>query len=322
MKIGVIQTEKGPSLAAIFGEEWVSVPAALKALGEPPVNEMAQFIETYCDTVVELNEKIRGLVTSGAAKDYTYPLADATFLPPLPAVPKLFTARGNSAVFTRVIKSNVCKQPVMEQRYNFNLVGHNHKMVVREGFKGTGWNYEMIAVMGKPCHGVPEEQVEEYIFGYTNMLDHGGGYYGPFDEKWDAPEEEKWTMPEADKVFADYAFAGCYNGNTQVPTPIGPYITTKDEVGDPHDQMLEERESGRLVSLGSGKAVVFTINEMVSYASGFMTLRPGDMLSTASITYDGYPSPDGKYPENAYLQVKTQKLGTLRLCIQDDRKEN
>lgn len=311
MKIGIIQTEKGPSLAAIYGENWVSVPNALEALGEQPVNEMASFIETYCDTVVQLNERIRELVSGG--KIAVQSLADAKFLPPLPAVPKLFTARGNSAVHTRVGKSRLCRQPVMEQRYNFNLVGHKHTMVVRDGFKGTGWNYEMIVVMGKPCHGVPEDQVENYIFGYTNMLDHGGGYEGPFSQDWNMPAEEK--------IFADYAYAGCYNGNTQVPTPIGPYITTKDEVGDPHDQLLEERESGRLVSLGSGKAVIFTLNEMVAYASGYMTLRPGDMLSTASITYDGYPSPDGKYPENAYLQVKTQKLGTLRLCIRDERKE-
>ena len=322
MKIGIVQTESGPSLAAIYGESWVSVPKALEALGEKPINEMSAFIEAYCDTVVELNKKIQNLFETGAAGDYTYPLAGAKLLPPLPAVPKLFTARGNSAVFTRVCKSPVCKQPVMEQRYNFNLVGHNHTMVVKDGFKGTGWNYEMIAVMGKPCHGVTEEDVENYIFGYTNMLDHGGGYYGPFDKECNIPDEEKWVMPEEEKVFCDYAYQGCYNGNTQVPTPIGPYITTKDEVGDPHDQLLEERESGRLVSLGSGKAVIFTINEMVAYTSGFMTLRPGDMLSTASITYDGYPSPTGKYPENAYLQVRTQKLGTLRLCIRDERKEN
>lgn len=315
MKIGIIQTQEGPSLAAVYGESWVSVPKALEALGEAPVNEMAAFIETYCDSVVELNKKINALVENGQAKEYTYPLDGAQFLPPLPAVPKLFTARGNSAVFTRVIKSPVCKQPVMEQRYNFNLVGHEHTMVVHDGFTGTGWNYEMVVVMGKPCHGVTEENVEQYVFGYTNMLDHGGGYEGPFGK------DREWGMPDEDKVFADFAYQGCYNGNTQVPTPIGPYITTKDEVGDPHDQLLEERESGRLVSLGSGKAVVFTINEMVAYTSGFMTLRPGDMLSTASITYDGYPSKPGKYPDNAYIQVKTEKLGSLRLCIRDERKE-
>ena len=313
MKIGMIQTEQGPNLAAFYGEIWVSVPKALEALGEKPVNEMATFIETYCDTVVELNKKIYALVENGKAKDYTYPVAGAAFLPPLPSVPKLFTARGNSAVHTRVGRGHICKQPVMEQRYNFNLVGHKHTMVVRDGFTGTGWNYEMVVVIGKPCHTVSEENVEDYIFGYTNMLDHGGGYASPFSDEWNMPNEEK--------VFADYAYAGCYNGNTQVPTPIGPYITTKDEVGDPHDQLLEERESGRLVSLGSGKAVNFTINEMVAYTSGFMTLRPGDMLSTASITYDGYPSRPWKYPENAYIQAKTEKLGTLRLCIRDERKE-
>ena len=315
MKIGIIQTPDGPSLAAIYGDSWVSVPKALEALGEKPVNEMAAFIETYCDTVVSLNEKIRTLAEEGKAE--YHPLAEVQFLPPLPATPKLLTARGNSAVFTRVIKSPVCKQPVMEQRYNFNLVGHLATSVVRDGFKGTGWNYEMVVVMGKPCHGVTQENVEDYIFGYTNMLDHGGGYHSPFDKEADG----KWAMDDADKVFADYAYQGCYNGNTQVPTPIGPYITTKDEVGDPHDQMLEERESGRLVSLGSGKAVVFTIPEMVAYTSGFMTLHPGDMLSTASITYDGYPSYPHKYPENAYIQVKTEKLGALRLWIRDERKE-
>ena len=44
MKIGIIQTEKGPSLASIYGERWVSIPAALEALGEKPINEMAEFI--------------------------------------------------------------------------------------------------------------------------------------------------------------------------------------------------------------------------------------------------------------------------------------
>jgi 2-keto-4-pentenoate hydratase/2-oxohepta-3-ene-1,7-dioic acid hydratase in catechol pathway len=92
-------------------------------------------------------------------------------------------------------------------------------------------------------------------------------------------------------------------------------------VGDPHDQLLEERESGRLVSLGSAKAVNFTLNEMMAYASGFMTLRAGDMLSSASITFDGYPSRPWKYPKNAYIQAKTDKLGTLRLCIEDEREE-
>lgn len=313
MKIGIINTPGGPSLAAIYGEDWVSIPKALEVLGEKPVNEMAEFIETYSDTVVELNKKIYALAETGKAQ--RHPLAGAEFLPPLPAVPTFFTARGNSALHTRIKQRPVCKQPVMEQRYNFNLAGHMTEYVVKDGFKGYGWNYEMVVVMGKPCHGVTQENAEDYIFGYTNMLEFAGGSGNPFFNGG------RWDMPDEERVFADWAYGDCYNGNTQTPTPIGPYITTKDEVGDPHDQLFEERENGRLVSLASAKAVTFTVNEMVAYASDFMTLWPGDMLSTASITYDAYPSAPGRYPENAYVQVKTDKLGTLRLNIRDERKE-
>ena len=92
-------------------------------------------------------------------------------------------------------------------------------------------------------------------------------------------------------------------------------------MGDPHDQLFEERENGRLISYASAQAVTFTINEMVAYFSGFMTMWPGDMASTASITYDAYQSYPGPWPENAYVQVKTEKLGTLRVRIREERKE-
>ena len=71
--------------------------------------------------------------------------------------------------------------------------------------------------------------------------------------------------------------------------------------------------------MASAKAVTFTINEMIAYASGFMTMQPGFMASTASITYDAYQSYPGPWPENAYVQVKTDKLGTLRVRIKEER---
>jgi hypothetical protein len=52
-----------------------------------------------------------------------------------------------------------------------------------------------------------------------------------------------------------------------------------------------------------------------------MTLWPGYLLSTASITYDAYQSGPDRFPEGAYIQVKTEKLGTLRLNLRDERKE-
>ncbi len=316
MKIGIISHRETPTLAVFFGDCWVSVPQALKDLGKPVVNEMSDFINAYGDEVIALNRQIGELVNTGKAKDYTFPVAGASFLPPVPASPTLLTARGNSACFTRVSRGAICKQPVMEQRYNFNLIGHNSTWTIKDGFTGDGWNYEMIVVMGKDCHNVSEKDANDYVFGYVNMLDHGGGYTDfPYNKG------NKWDFPDEEKIFDDWAYQGCFNGNTQVPLPIGPYIVTKDEVGDPHDQMLEERENGRLVSFGSCNAVVFTFAEMISYMSHFLVLHPGDMMSSASITYDGYPGWAEKRPENAYYQATTDKLGTLRMNIRDDRKE-
>lgn len=314
MEIGIISSEGKPTLAAFYGDVWVSVPRALEALQLEPVNEMAAFITRYGDTVVSLNQKIQALVQEGAAGEYTHPVQDAVFLPPVPAVPKLFTARGNSGCFVRVCRSPICKQPALDLRYSFNMIGHNGVQTFKKGFVGGGWNYEMVCVMGKPCHGADKASAYDYVFGYTNMLDHSGRYA-------DYPYTlgNKWGIPDEEKVFSDWDYEGSYNGNTQVSIPIGPYIVTKDEVGDPHDQMLEERESGRLVARGSAQAVCFTFDEMIAYMSSFLTLEPGDMMSSASITYDGYPSWETPYPENAYIQAKADKIGRLRMWIRDER---
>ena len=62
MKIGIISSEGKPTLAAFYGDIWVSVPRALEALKLEPVNEMAAFITRYGDTVVSLNQEIQALV--------------------------------------------------------------------------------------------------------------------------------------------------------------------------------------------------------------------------------------------------------------------
>ena len=316
MKIGYIKYNNEKKLAAFYGEDWVELSGALPLSGEETAKTLEEFIKLYSERVPEVNDKIKALYESGKLSELAHPQKDAMFLPPIPEVPKLFTGRGNSACFTRVTKGAVCRQPVLEQRYNFNLTGHNFHEARYADFVSSGWNYEMIAVFAKPCHDVTVEEAEEYIFGYTNMLEHALGY-----KNYPFREGNVWASPDSEKVFADWAYEGCYNGNNHGHTPIGPWIVTKDEVGDPHEQTMLERESGRLVSYGFASACVFTINEIIAYMSSFMTFYPGDMVNTASITYDGYQSMD-PLPEKAYIEAKVEKIGTLRNWIDDrtDRK--
>ena len=317
MKIGIVSHEGTPNLAAFYRDGWIALREVLPKVGRIGVNELSAFIKRYGSDVVALNGEILNFLSTGEGSTYLHPVTDRlAYLPPVPAVPLLLTARGNSACFTRVIKMKLPKQPTLEQRFNFNMVGHNSTWRVPEDLAGSGWNYEMVAVMGSSCRNTDEAHALDHVFGYTNMLDHGCRRKNyPFDKG------NRWAIPDEEKQFTDWDYEGSCNGNTQGPLPIGPYITTKDEVGDPHALMIEERESGRLLALGSSAAVLFTFPEIISYLSSFTTLRPGDMLSSASITYDGYPYWGEVFPPGAYWQAKIEKLGTLRLNIEDHRKE-
>ena len=108
MKIGIIHAPEGAPLAAFNGESGGSIPKALEALGELPVNELGAFIERWCDAIPQLDQKIRKLLEDGTAAAFTYPIKGARFLPPLPQQPVLFTARGNSALHTRLKNTPVC----------------------------------------------------------------------------------------------------------------------------------------------------------------------------------------------------------------------
>ena len=315
MKIGIIKNSGEPLMVAVYGKDGVSIPEALEMLGERRVNELSEFITCWQADIVSLNEKIRGLYQSGKAKDFIFPLQNAEFLPPFPKNPKILTGRGNSTLFTQAVEVPLCRQPIIEQRYNFNYAGHNSTLTFGPDTLKGGWNYEIAAVMGKTAKDVKKENAYEYIFGYTSMIDMSVGHTDyPFNEG------NKWEFPENEKVFLDYAFQGCFNSNISGPIPLGPVIVTKDEAGDPHAQVLTERESGRLISRGLTDGVIFTFPEEVEYLTSFMTLDPGDMINSASISYDGYPF-GKKYKEGSYIQGETTNIDAVRIYINDEREE-
>lgn len=312
MKLAILRRDTKPTLAAVFGGQYVDIGRALPMLGEEPVGELRQFIARYHGRIPELEAEFQRL-TQDYAHEFDHDLEGCEFLPPVPKSLKLLTARGNSTIFTRVIKSSIPKQPVMEMRYAFNIVGHDAAFNLPETMITGGWNMELVAVFGQTTSGVRTEDALENIFGYTLMLDHGGR-----TDRY--PFARQWAIPDHEKTMMDWFFEGCFNGNAQVPLPIGPVIVTRDEIPDPHNLSFEERESGRLISRGHTGSVLFTIPEMTEYISAFSTLEPGDMMSTASIGYDGYPLWPDRLPEGAYYEATVERIGTLRLGIMDNRR--
>ncbi len=307
MKLAILKRDGKTALAAIYGDRYVELPAALAALSEEPVGELREFIRRWDGRIPELNEKIRGL------SELMQPLGGCEYLPPVPASPRLITARGNSTIFTRVIKAKLPKQPTLEMRYAFNMAGHDSVFTFPEDMPNNGWNMELVAVIGKEASGVKREDAYSHVFGYTLMLDHGG-------RRENYPFANQWATPDAEKTMMDWFYEGNFNNNASVPLPVGPVIVTRDEIPDPHDLMFEERESGRLIVRAHSSSVLFDIPEIVAYISAFSTFEPGDMLSTASIGYDGYGAWPDRMPEGAYYEATMEGIGTLRLNVVDKRR--
>lgn len=299
-------------IGAVYGEQWIELPGALRKLGMPAPEELRDFIREYHNRTQALDELIAPMVNRAEYAALVHPVAQTRFLPPVPQAPRLQTARGNSALFTRCIRSKLPKLPIMVIRTNFNIVGHNSSFML----KGQGgWNLEIVMVLGRDARDVSAGDAYDYVFGYTLMLDHSGGEAAknPF------AQGNAFAIPQDEKKFVDLAFEGCWNGNARVPIAVGPVIVTRDEIPDPHAMMQKETESGRLISLVSTGAVLFTFPEIVTHMSHIMTLEAGDMFSCASIGYDGYPTSAEPLPPHAYYQGETDIIPPLRLNVIEAR---
>ena len=122
---------------------------------------------------------------------------------------------------------------------------------------------------------------------------------------------------EAEMVFRDHMAVGAFFSNSLPPHPIGPWIVTKDEIPDPYDLWITGEENygqPRLIEKVSSGASLFLFEDAFAFMSRLLTLKPGDMLSSASIGYDGYGIWDDA-PPGSWVQTTCEKIGSLRLNL-------
>jgi 2,4-diketo-3-deoxy-L-fuconate hydrolase len=151
------------------------------------------------------------------------------------------------------------EQPILFMKATTALCGPNDDVIIPWGSKKTDWEVELGVVIGDVARRVPEERALDYVAGYLVVndlserefqLEHGG----------------QWVKGKSCDTFG----------------PIGPMLVTTDEV--PHPQMLSMwlEVNGRRFQNGSTADMVFGVAHLVSYISRYMTLMPGDIISTGT----------------------------------------
>ena len=308
MKIGRFMHEGEPKTGIVKNGTWTDTDAVSDIVGKS--SDIVSFLNLDTGQKRRIEERLQSLKSSD---ERIHSLEGAEYLPPVGEYSNLYTMRGISTIFSRVCKLVMPTQPTYDMRYTHNFAGHGCTAVFNDDNKPGGWNQEFIAVIGKQAKDVKKEEAFDYIGGYTLMIDHSG-----YHERSPFYRDGMWKMDEDSMEIIDHFYRTNYNGNALFPLPIGPYITTSDEIDDPHAIASREEESDRLVSVGSSEGMLIHFDEVVSYISSYMTLKPGDMISSSSISYDSYQHWDSHEP-GSYVQVSMEGMGELRMNIIDNR---
>jgi 2,4-diketo-3-deoxy-L-fuconate hydrolase len=150
-------------------------------------------------------------------------------------------------------------EPVLFMKTTSALVGCNDAVVLPQGSVKTDWEVELGVVIGSKARYVSEAEALKYVAGYCVVNDVS-------EREYQLERGGTWDKGKGCDTFG----------------PVGPWMVTADEVPDPQGLSMWLEVNGRRVQNGSTKTMVFGVAQLVSYISRFMTLYPGDLISTGT----------------------------------------
>jgi 2-keto-4-pentenoate hydratase/2-oxohepta-3-ene-1,7-dioic acid hydratase in catechol pathway len=166
-------------------------------------------------------------------------------------------------------------EPVIFFKSTTALVGPNDPLVTPRTATKVDWEVELAVVIGKTARYVPEAQAYEHVAGYALHNDYS-------ERSFQLERGGQWVKGKSADTFA----------------PLGPYLATRDEVPDPQRLGMWLKVNGEYRQRSSTGNMIFGVPVLVSYLSQFMTLLPGDVISTGTPAGVGL----GMKPEPVYLR--------------------
>lgn len=151
------------------------------------------------------------------------------------------------------------KEPVLFFKATSAMVGPNDDVVIPKGSTKTDWEVELAIVIGKKASYVSESEAMDHVAGYVLHNDYS-------EREYQIERSGQWVKGKSCDTFA----------------PIGPFIATPDEIEDPHNLDLWLKVNGETLQSSNTSDFVFDIPTSISYISQFMTLLPGDVISTGT----------------------------------------
>ncbi len=166
-------------------------------------------------------------------------------------------------------------EPVLFMKATSAITGPNDNVVIPRGSKKTDWEVELGVVIGKPAKYVSEADALSHVAGYCVSHDVS-------ERAFQIERAGQWTKGKSADSFG----------------PIGPWLVSADEVEDPQNLKLWLEVDGHRYQDGTTATMVYGVAHIISYLSHFMSLQPGDVISTGTPPGVGM----GQKPEAIYLK--------------------
>lgn len=179
--------------------------------------------------------------------------------PPLSRPSKIVCVGLNYAKHAAESGMDIPEEPVLFFKASSAIVGPFDPIVIPKGSEKTDWEVELAVVIGQKASYVSEADALNHIAGYVLHNDVS-------ERAYQLERSGQWVKGKSCDTFA----------------PIGPFIATPDEIGDPNNLNLWLKLNGEEMQNSSTSDFIFNIQHVVSYISQFMTLLPGDIISTGT----------------------------------------
>ena len=181
-------------------------------------------------------------------------------------------------------------EPIVFMKATSSLNGPNDPVVLPRGSQKSDWEVELGVVIGRTAKYVSEADALKHVAGYCLVNDVS-------ERHFQSERGGQWTKGKSCDTFG----------------PVGPWLVTPDEVGDPQDLNLWCHVNGERRQVGHTSSMIFTVAHIVSYLSQMMSLRPGDIICTGTPPGVGMGMKPPVYLKAGdVMELGIEKLGTQR----------
>ena len=223
---------------------------------------------------------------------------DSTRVGPCIIKPTNFFAIGlNYKAHAKETNSNAPNEPIVFNKSPNCIIGPNDSVVIPKFSKSLDHEVEIAIIIGKKARYVKEDEAQNFILGYCICNDIS-------EREWQKERGGQWVKGKSGDTFG----------------PLGPYLVTKDEIKDPFNLNLSLDLNGKRRQTGNTSLMIFSFNFLISHISQFITLMPGDIITTGTPAGVGMGmKPPSYLQEGDEMILRADNLGEQKLKVTKEK---